>query len=195
MPGRQVVTTSGGTAGYQLVVKSVNGTAGQVNFAVTGLPAGATSSFNPATAGDGAATTLQLTVPAGISAGTYSPQVTGASGSLSHMLPLTLTVNSPAAGALPDTWLNENIGNSYGGTGTSYDNGTYTAQGAGSDIWGESDQFQYAYQTMKGDGILVARVANRQNVFVNTKVGVMIRDGLTGGSINAMFALYGFAGP
>src|SRR5437016_7056360 len=47
---------------------------------------------------------------------------------------------------------------------------------------------------MKGDGSIVIRVASQQNLFEYTKVGVMIRDGLTGGSINAMVALIGING-
>jgi hypothetical protein len=135
--------------------------------------------------------TLQLSVPSSVPAGNYSPQVIGASGSLSHTLPLALAVISQAEGVLPDTWLNENVGNGYAGTGTSYSNGVFTVQGAGWDIWGESDQFQFAYQTLRGDGSIVARMVTRQNVFGTSKVGVMIREGLTAGSTYAMLALHG----
>src|SRR5439155_8315160 len=158
MPGRQTVTTSGGTARYQLVVNSVNGTTGAVSFTASGLPPGASSIFIPYFAGDGAAATLQLTVPAGLSTGTYSPRAIASNGNLSHTLPLTLTVIDSAAGVLPDTWLNENIADSTAGTGTTYSNGAFTVQGAGSDIWGSVDQFQFAYQSMKGDDSIMCRV-------------------------------------
>ena len=42
-------------------------------------------------------------------------------------------------------------------------NNTYTVKGAGADIWGTADAFHYAYRTMTGDGVVIARVATVQN--------------------------------
>ncbi|MEN6578972.1 MAG: LamG-like jellyroll fold domain-containing protein [Phycisphaerales bacterium] len=62
--------------------------------------------------------------------------------------------------------------------------------GAGTDIWGNSDEFTYAYKTLAGDGTLVARVvSNGTGTQTWAKGGVMIRDSLWGGSTQAMMAM------
>lgn len=52
-------------------------------------------------------------------------------------------------------------------------------KGAGSDISGSVDEFQYAYRRVDGDVDIVARVTAVQRVDAWTKSGVMIRDALT----------------
>ena len=42
----------------------------------------------------------------------------------------------------------------------SYSNGTFTVSGSGDDVWGTADAFHYAYQSLSGDGQIVARVAS-----------------------------------
>jgi hypothetical protein len=68
--------------------------------------------------------------------------------------------------------------------------GKMTVAGAGADIWGNSDEFTYAYKTLDGDGAIVARVVSigpGSNTWA--KGGVMIRDSLDGGSMHAMMVL------
>jgi hypothetical protein len=64
--------------------------------------------------------------------------------------------------------------------------GTFSVSGAGVDIWDASDQFRFVYQTLDGDGEIVARVNSLPSVDPWTKAGVMIRGDLTAGSANAM---------
>lgn len=65
-----------------------------------------------------------------------------------------------------------------------------TMSASGSDIWGVSDQFRFAYQTLVGDGSITARVAalcgGTPGTCPNgwTKAGVMMRDGLAAGARN-----------
>jgi hypothetical protein len=68
--------------------------------------------------------------------------------------------------------------------------GAMTLTGAGADIWGNSDEFTYAYKTLNGNGSIVARVVSI-GPGTNTwaKGGVMIRDSLDGGSTHAMQVL------
>jgi regulation of enolase protein 1 (concanavalin A-like superfamily) len=61
--------------------------------------------------------------------------------------------------------------------------------GSGADIWGSSDQFQYAYQPLTANVTIVARVASVQNTHPWAKAGVMIRETLGAGSKNALMAL------
>jgi hypothetical protein len=49
-------------------------------------------------------------------------------------------------------------------------------QGGGSDIWGSSDHFNYAYRSLTGNGTITARVASQQNTNAWAKSGVMIRE-------------------
>jgi len=65
---------------------------------------------------------------------------------------------------------------------------TYTVVGAGSDIWGTSDQFQYVYKMLNGDGALIVRVDNLVQTDDWTKAGIMIRESLDPSS--AFAAIY-----
>jgi hypothetical protein len=68
--------------------------------------------------------------------------------------------------------------------------GKMTLTGAGSDIWGNSDEFTYAYKTLSGDGVLTARVVSKGTGTNEwAKGGVMIRDGLNGGSTHASMVM------
>ena len=94
----------------------------------------------------------------------------------------------PPPPPLPTGWSDQDIG-AVTAPGTANFNGsTFTVTGAGADIWGSADAFNYAYTTLTGDGSIVARVASVQNVNAWTKAGVMIRATLSANSPHA-FAL------
>ena len=98
-----------------------------------------------------------------------------------------VVVNPPATG-LPSPWLTQDVG-AVGKTGSaSYASGTgtFSVTGAGADIWGAADAFRYVYQSLNGDGQIVARVATVQNTNAWVKAGVMIRTDLSAGSAQAM---------
>jgi regulation of enolase protein 1 (concanavalin A-like superfamily) len=57
-------------------------------------------------------------------------------------------------------------------------NGTYTIQGAGTNIAGGADAFRFVYQPSSGDCSNTIRVASIQNTGANAKAGVMIRESL-----------------
>ena len=100
----------------------------------------------------------------------------------------------PPPTALPPSWLNGDIG-SVGVAGTSeYDQATqtFTIKGAGADVWGSNDAFQFAYQQLTGDGTIIARVASMSNNAAWVKAGVMIRATLTANSAHA-FMLESFS--
>jgi regulation of enolase protein 1 (concanavalin A-like superfamily) len=74
----------------------------------------------------------------------------------------------------------------------SYDNGTITfsVNGGGPEIWDTSDQFNYAYQELPGDGSIVAHVADSgQTSSAWALGGIMIRDGLSGDAAHASMVL------
>jgi regulation of enolase protein 1 (concanavalin A-like superfamily) len=65
---------------------------------------------------------------------------------------------------------------------TTYSSGRYTISGAGADIWGTSDQFQYVYQQASGDIDVKVRVASISYADRWSKAGVMIRQSLSAGA-------------
>jgi hypothetical protein len=67
--------------------------------------------------------------------------------------------------------------------------GTFTMTGSGTDIWGNADEFHYAYKTLTGAGSIVARVQSVSNTNTWAKAGVMIRQSLEPGSVHAMMVV------
>ncbi|MHC4655548.1 MAG: lamin tail domain-containing protein, partial [Planctomycetota bacterium] len=68
----------------------------------------------------------------------------------------------------------------------SVDNGVYTVEGDGEDIWGPTDDFYYVYTPLTGDGEIIARVISIERTNSGAKAGVMIREDLTDTSSHAM---------
>src|SRR5262249_6304895 len=76
---------------------------------------------------------------------------------------------------VPTPWTSGDVG-ATGVAGTaSYGAGTFTVRGAGADVWGSADAFQFVSQPLAGDGQIIARVASLQNTSAFAKAGVMIR--------------------
>jgi regulation of enolase protein 1 (concanavalin A-like superfamily) len=124
-----------------------------------------------------------------VAAGSYSltATVTDSLGGTTSSSPVGITVGGGTS--LPSPWTSQDVGNVALAGSASFLNGTFTLSGSGADIWLAADAFRFAYQTMTGDGQIVARVASLQNTNVWAKGGVMIRDTLAAGSANAFMAL------
>lgn len=89
----------------------------------------------------------------------------------------------------PTPWLQRDIGAvSIAGT-ASYSNRIFTVAGSGDDIWGNADEFRYAYWAHAGDGQISARVANQEDTQPGAKAGVMIRETIGTGSRYVMAAV------
>ncbi|MBN2269592.1 MAG: hypothetical protein JXN61_03205, partial [Sedimentisphaerales bacterium] len=90
---------------------------------------------------------------------------------------------------LPAGWSSQDIGTT--GGYALYNAGTWTVTADGEDIWGESDEFHYVYQILRGDGQMVARVVdiNGPGTHEWRKAGVMIRESLAGDSKHAYIAM------
>lgn len=100
-------------------------------------------------------------------------------------------VAQPPAEPLPSPWLHADIGNiSLPGDATyATAADTFIMSGSGDDIWNGADAFHFAYQTLHGDGELIARVQSLTPTDPYTKAGVMIRESLDPGAKNAMTTL------
>jgi hypothetical protein len=91
---------------------------------------------------------------------------------------------------LPASWTSGDIGSPGlpGGAVEQFDDpqtvqDSFTVQGAGADIWGVADAFQFVYQVETSFAATVqARVVSEQPTDPYAKVGVMIRDGLAPGA-------------
>jgi regulation of enolase protein 1 (concanavalin A-like superfamily) len=90
-----------------------------------------------------------------------------------------------AGGALPSGWNDADIGAVGVAGSASYSNGTFSVSGSGADVWGTADALHYAYQSLSGDGQLIARVTSVANTAGWAKAGVMIRGSLAS---NAAYA-------
>ena len=72
-----------------------------------------------------------------------------------------------------------------------YNEGTFTVNGSGSDIWLINDGFHFVYQDLYGDGEIVARVVSNDITDWWNKAAVMIRNGLNSSAGMAAVTLCG----
>jgi len=173
---------SGGTS--TISVNSLNGFTGSVSLSASGLPAGVSASFNPASTTT--SSTLTLSASSTAVTGTKTITVTGTSGSLTHTTSLTLTVNaSGGGGALPAGWSDADIGAVGVAGNASYNAGTFTINGSGTDIFGTGDQCNLAYESVSGDQTVIARVVSEMQTAAYAKAGVMLRESTASGAVNA----------
>jgi PKD repeat protein len=96
----------------------------------------------------------------------------------------TATIN--ATSTLPSPWQTQDVGSVGLAGSASHASGVFTVTGAGSDVWGTADSFQFVYRTLSGDGQIVARVTGLQNTHHAAKAGVMIRESLNADAAHAM---------
>ena len=104
-PSSQTVA-QGNSTSYTVTISPSNGFSGSVSFNVTGLPAGASSTFNPSSVSGSGTSTLTVTTSASTPSGTYPLTISGTSGSVVHSTSATLVVNAPAdftIGATPSS--------------------------------------------------------------------------------------------
>jgi hypothetical protein len=92
-PASRNVVPGAGTS-YTATITAINGFTGTVNLALTGLPAGATYSFNPTSITNSGSATLTITTSSTTPSGSYPLKITATSGTLSHSANLTFVVNA-----------------------------------------------------------------------------------------------------
>ena len=84
-----------GKAMYPVSIGSAGGFAGSVALSASGLPSGATASFNSASVSAPGSSTLSILTSSTTPAGSYTITVQGTSGALVHTVSLTLVVTAP----------------------------------------------------------------------------------------------------
>jgi hypothetical protein len=95
------------------------------------------------------------------------------------------TDSPPPPPPLPAGWQSRDIGTTGQAGSASYANGVFTVHGAGADVWGTADAFQFTYRSLEGDGSITARVESITGTQAWTKVGVMFRASTSPGAAHA----------
>jgi hypothetical protein len=145
-------------------------------FDQNGLPMSSQPAFNWAlTSGGG---TLSSTGLYTATTGTLAT-VTASSGTLSATGTVAV-VNSP--------WISTDIG-TLGIPGLAYDSGTTTTlSDASDDIWNQSDDFHFDYQSMTGNGTITAELNSQTSASTYIKAGVMMRNSLAANDAMTMIS-------
>ncbi len=94
----------------------------------------------------------------------------------------------------PSPWANQDIGDVGIAGSCDFTDGTFTVDGSGADIGGTLDEFHFVYQTLSGDGSILARLVSVEDTSSSVRVGVMIRKSLEANSAHALMSIFpGFA--
>ena len=88
--------TPGSGANYTVNVMSTAGFNGAVSFTISGLPSGATASFNPSSVTGSGSSTLSVNTTSATPLGTYPLTITASSGNLVHTASVNLVVSAAA---------------------------------------------------------------------------------------------------
>ena len=94
-----------------------------------------------------------------------------------------------AQSALPSGWASRDVGSTGILGGAAVSSGTWMVAGSGTNIWGTSDEFRFAYRQITGDVDIRVRLASFEDVNWYSKAGVMIRETLNANSRNAYLML------
>src|SRR5262252_3720937 len=78
--------------------------------------------------------------------------------------------------SLPAQWTSTDVGQPSPAGSASFANNAFTVKGAGADIYGHSDSFQFLSQPIAGDTQIVVRVTAEQNTDALAKAGIMLRE-------------------
>ncbi|MEP6592632.1 MAG: Ig-like domain-containing protein, partial [Acidobacteriota bacterium] len=95
------------------------------------------------------------------------------------------SISVRVTGGTSPGWIDADIGNTGSAGSATHSNGTFTVHGAGADVWGTADAFNYVYMPMSASGWIVARVATVSGQADWVKAGVMIRGSLDPSSAQA----------
>jgi len=91
---------------------------------------------------------------------------------------------APAAGPLTDADIGLPLPTDAGSASYNSSTGVWTIAGGGTDIWGNTDQFNFASTTVSGNATLTAEVTSLSDTDPWAKAGLMFRDGSAVGAAN-----------
>ncbi|MHC4888283.1 MAG: LamG domain-containing protein, partial [Planctomycetota bacterium] len=91
-------------------------------------------------------------------------------------------------------YLNQDIGNAAIPGSASHVGDQWMVAGSGQDIWGNEDGFHYVFRPLRGDGVLEVNLQSMDVTDSWAKVGVMVRETLSGGSRHGSMLMTGVNG-
>jgi hypothetical protein len=97
----------------------------------------------------------------------------------------------PATTSISSGLSNVDIGGATPAGGSSYAAGTWTVQGAGTDIWAANDSGHFSYQALSGDSAIIAKIDALPTTNKNARACVMMRASLNQGAPRAWLCLTG----
>ena len=109
---------------------TTSGAAQNVSFSTSGLPSGATASFNPGSVTSGGSSTLTIFTTTGTATGSYAVTVTGTGATATHATTVTLTVTAPVANDFSISASPSSVSVAQGGAGNSTISTTITSGSA-----------------------------------------------------------------
>jgi IPT/TIG domain len=127
-------------------------------------------------------TSITITIPTGATSGYLTVSVAP---SMNDSNAINFTVE---ANALPQSWLDQDVGRVYIAGNASYSNGVFSVKGGGNYTDSNIDGFHFAYQSLTGDGTIIARVATTGYAYA--MAGVMMSASLMGGDQNVFLCEY-----
>lgn len=99
----------GKSTSYALTITDLNGFSGTASLSSSGLPNGATASFNPASVSGSGMSQVTINTTSSVAPGSYPFTVTATSGGLTHSVNLTLVVSAAADFSLTVTPLSQSV--------------------------------------------------------------------------------------
>src|SRR2546428_9565106 len=93
-PTHSVPAGSGDTASYSVTVTPSGAVAGTVTLGASGLPSGATASFNPPSITASGSSTMTITSSSSTPTGSFPVSISGTSGGLIHTVSVTFVQNA-----------------------------------------------------------------------------------------------------
>jgi pseudomonalisin len=107
-PSSQTIN-QGASSSYSITLTPLAGYTGTVSFAVSGLPAGATGSFNPVSLITSGSTALNIATATTTIPGTYALTITGSDGVLTHTTSVTLVITPAGDFSLSSTIASQTV--------------------------------------------------------------------------------------
>jgi RHS repeat-associated protein len=163
------------------VITSVSATTGSIgsDVVISGTGFGASESGSlvllndsPVTINSWSSTSITITIPTAATSGYMAVSVAP---SMNDSNPVFFTVTTEP---LPTGWLDEDVGSVGRAGSASYVSGAFTVNAAGWQIGSTTDEMHYVYQSLAGNGTIIARVVSVEPSGTYAQAGVMIRETL-----------------
>lgn len=139
---------------------------------------------SPVTISSWSDSAIGVTIPSGATSGYLEVLLAP---NMNSSNPVSFTVTSQP---LPVGWLDTDIGQNTTRGSATYSGSTFTVNAYGSGVNGTADGMHFVYQSLTGDGVIIARVSSITGANSTTQLGVMIRETLSSGATEVFVSFY-----